>query len=158
MTYEEKKRLLELYHDIVVDVMVINHECIELREDMLPSGIHYSDMPKAHNVHDPMAGFAARLDALENRQRFLIRGIRNIRDSVEDLDSGLRHVLSLYYLDDGYSWSHVAKLMKCSERGIRRRAHRAIADLRIRNVRNAKAILDYYSPERGEKGRKDRKA
>lgn len=146
MTFEDKKRVLELYHDIMVDILILGRECQELRNDMLPSGIHIDDMPKSHNAHDPMATFAARLNELERRQAFLIRAAKNIRESVERLaDADYRAILSLYYLSDDCSWSWVARFLKISNSSARRKARKAIDKLRFKDLKNARKILAYYA-------------
>lgn len=150
MTFEDKRRFLELYHEISLDIIVLTQEIANLRDDMLPSGQKLSDMPKSHSQRDLLADFAVRLDHLERERLFLMKSMLNINDSIDNLgETEFRFVLKQYYVQEGYTWGKIAQILCMSERNARRIGNKAIHSLKIKDLKNAKRLLGKYQKKDG---------
>lgn len=67
MTYEEKVWFLKSYRIAKENAETYTRQIYDLRENMLPSGIHYTDMPKHPNYEDSMAKYAGEFWELQKR-------------------------------------------------------------------------------------------
>lgn len=67
MTFEEKVRFLKSYQGAKRNAETYARQIDNLRETMLPSGIHYTDMPKHPNYEDTMAKYAGEFWELQNK-------------------------------------------------------------------------------------------
>lgn len=145
MTFEEKRKFLELYHDICLDMIITLQGIKDAHTEMLPGGQKISDMPKSQTQRDQMADFAVRVDRLERKHHFLLKAAWNIRDSVnatENIDQ--RFALTKYYLADGYTWAKIGQLLHVGERQAKNIGHNGIEQLTVKDPKNAKAILSMY--------------
>ena len=148
MTFEDKRRFLELYHEICLDMIITLQGINDAYSEMLPSGQKLSDMPKSQSQRDQMADFAVRIDRLERKHQFLMKSAWNIRDSVNATKSlDQRFALTKYYLTDGYTWSKIGQLLHVGERQAKNIGHNGIEQLKIKDLQNAKAILGMYKKE-----------
>ncbi len=87
MTYEEKVKFLKGYRIAKEHAETYMRQLQDLRETMLPSGIHYTDMPKHPNYEDQMAKYAGefweiqkRLEKAQQRQLHVVSVINQIAD------------------------------------------------------------------------------
>lgn len=87
MTYAEKVEFLESYQKAKEHAVSYMREIEDLRETMLPSGIHISDLPKHPNYEDQMANYAGefweiqrRLERAQQRQLRVIAVINQIAE------------------------------------------------------------------------------
>lgn len=87
MTYEEKVRFLKSYRIAKENAETYLRQINDLRETMLPSGIHYTDMPKHPNYEDQMAKYAGefwelqkKLERVQKKQLHVIAVINQIAE------------------------------------------------------------------------------
>lgn len=88
MNYQEKVQFLKSYQTAKQHAESYMQEINDLRQTMLPSGIHISDMPKHPNYEDSMAAYAGefweiqkRLERAQARQLRVVAVINQIADS-----------------------------------------------------------------------------
>lgn len=66
MTYQEKVKFLRSYKIAKENEETYMRQIEDLRDTMLPSGIHYTDMPKHPNYEDQMAKYAGEFWEIQN--------------------------------------------------------------------------------------------
>ena len=88
MTYEEKVRFLKSYQIAKLNAETYMRQIEDLRETMLPSGIHISDMPKHPSYEDQMAKYAGefweiqqRLEKAQKKQLHVVAVINQIAET-----------------------------------------------------------------------------
>lgn len=88
MNYAEKVQFLKSYQIAKENAETYLRQIEDLRETMLPSGIHISDMPKHPNYDDRMAEYAGefweiqrRLERAQARQLHVVAVINQIAES-----------------------------------------------------------------------------
>ncbi len=100
MTYEEKVRFLKSYRIAKENAETYLRQINDLRETMLPSGIHYTDMPKHPNYDDQMANYAGEFwelqKKLEKAQKKQLQVIAVINQIAEDDPLGHRILTERY--------------------------------------------------------------
>ena len=101
MTYEEKVRFLQSYKNAKQNAETYLRQINDLRETMLPSGIHYSDMPKHPNYEDQMAKYAGEFwelqKKLENAQKKQLHIIAVI-NQIAEIDPLGHRILTERYI------------------------------------------------------------
>ena len=88
MNYNEKVRFLKGYRIAKENAETYIRQIDDLRETMLPSGVHISDMPKHPNTEDKMARYAGefweiqrRLERSQKKQLHVIAVINQIAET-----------------------------------------------------------------------------
>ena len=100
MTYEEKVRFLKSYRIAKENAETYMRQIEDLRETMLPSGVHISDMPKHPSYEDQMAKYAGEFweiqQRLEQAQKKQLRVIAVINQIAETDPLGHRILTERY--------------------------------------------------------------
>lgn len=133
MTYQEKVQFLKSYLISKEHALSYAKEIDDLRETMLPSGIHYTDMPKHPSYEDSMANYAGefweiqkRLDRANSRQLKVVAVINQIAD----IDP-LGHRLLIERYIKGNKTSYVCRICHVSQKTEYRHRKKAIERLKI---------------------------
>lgn len=129
MTYEEKVKFLKSYRIAKENAETYLRQINDLRETMLPSGIHYTDMPKHPNYDDQMANYAGEFweiqKRLERAQSNQLRVVAVINQLAEDDPLGHRiltenyvkcnkreYICKTLYISRDTEWRHRRKAIE----------------------------------------------
>lgn len=133
MNYQEKVEFLKGYQVAKENAETYLRQIDDLRETMLPSGIHISDMPKHPNYEDSMANYAGKFWEIQRRlDRALeqqIRVVAVINQLAEDDPLGHR-ILTEKYINGNKRW-YICKTLYISRDTEWRHRKQAIERLKI---------------------------
>lgn len=133
MNYAEKLEFLRGYQIAKENAETYTRQIEDLRETMLPSGIHYSDMPKHPNYEDSMANYAVKFWDIQRRlERALaaqLRVVAVINQLAEDDPLGHR-ILTEKYIR-GNKREYICRVLYISHDTEWRHRRKAIERLRI---------------------------
>lgn len=133
MNYQEKVEFLKGYQIAKENAETYLRQIDDLRETMLPSGIHISDMPKHPNYEDSMAEYAGEFweiqRRLERAQAAQLRVVAVINQIAKSDPLGHR-ILTEKYIK-GNKRDYVCRILYISTDTEWRHRRKAIEKLRI---------------------------
>lgn len=133
MTYNEKLEFLRGYKVAKENAETYMRQIDDLRDTMLPSGIHISDMPKHPNYEDAMADYAGKFweiqRRLERAQAQQLRVVAVINQIADDDPLGHR-ILTERYIK-GNKRDYICRILYISGDTEWRHRRRAIERLKI---------------------------
>ena len=144
MTLEEKKQFLELHDTFLTELILLPKQIQDLKLNMLPSGIRYSDMPKSHSQRDLMADFAARLEDMENRLADAIQGLYILKGGINNIKKPLERRVVYSRFIDHETWYGIAYFEQRSVRGVQYACQRGTENLCFENVELVKKLIRRY--------------
>lgn len=133
MNYNEKVEFLKGYQIAKENAETYLRQIDDLRETMLPSGIHISDMPKHPNYDDSMADYAGKFWEIQRRlDRALAQQIRVVAviNQLAEEDPLGHRILTEKYINGNKRW-YICKVLYISRDTEWRHRKQAIERLRI---------------------------
>lgn len=133
MNYQEKVEFLKGYQIAKENAETYLRQIDDLRETMLPSGIHISDMPKHPNYDDSMADYAGKFWEIQRRlDRALAQQIRIVAviNQLAETDPLGHRILTEKYIK-GNKRAYVCQVLYISRDTEWRHRKQAIERLKI---------------------------
>lgn len=133
MTYQEKEKFLKSYLKSKEHALSYAKEIEDLRETVMPSGYHISDMPKHPNYEDSMAAYAGEFWEIQRRlDRATARQIKVVAviNQIAEIDP-LGHRLLIERYIKGNKTSYVCRICHVSQKTEYRHRKKAIERLKI---------------------------